>query len=158
MVLNEKHAQAPLFLLRELRALCVKIPIPPIHTAPQKSRALSPAPATLTGTLACKTFACRSFRNTGGYILPAIALSCFFRRSAVNSFRIRTYEKTIHNPFRIRTYKTQELKSFRIRTYKKTGGGPKLVLFPPRPKRARNIQVLSLSAFHSGNALMEKEN
>jgi hypothetical protein len=39
------------------------------------------------------------------------------------SFKIRTSAKQLPNPFRMNTYKTKNLNSFRIRTYEKTGKG-----------------------------------
>ena len=42
---------------------------------------------------------------------------------APNSFTIRTYARFTHNLFRMNTSKTKDLNSFRIRTYEKTGEG-----------------------------------
>ena len=114
-------------------------------------------------------FPINSFRtlwqNAGGGTPQARISSRFFsilaaRRSslAAKSRRIRTYVKSASNPFTIRTSKTQDLKPFRIRTYEKTGeGGPSSVPFRLCPKQIRNIQVLRLSAFPFGNALVGME-
>jgi|SRR5580698_1764143 hypothetical protein len=116
-----------------------------------------------------KSFPVNSFRtlvqNTGGGTPPPEILAFFSgvlasaqSPSATKSRGIRIYEKCVHNPSIIRTSKTQHLKPFRICTYEKTGGrGPQPILFPLRPKRARNIQLLPLTAFHLGNALTRME-
>ncbi len=116
MVIVGNHAKATPPLLRNLCALCVKIPILP-PSQPSQENASAPT----------------------------------------KSRRIRTYEKRARNPFTICTSKTQDLKSFRIRTYKKTreGEGPSPPIFLRAQKQLRNIQVLPLSAFPFGNALVE---
>jgi len=161
------RSQVP--LLRELCARRLprlrrglKTPIPPACTASEIPTRVTPFPAALADALACKPFACNSYRNTGVYTLPAKVFSCCFGRSVVNSFRIRTYVKFASNSFTIRTSKTQRLKSFRIRTYKKTGGGEdgtdfSLCCFPAGQQLTRNIQVLLLWARSFANALLEVE-
>jgi len=172
MLLVANHSQVPLLgklcarcLLRPSRGLA--IPIPHTCTASEIRTRVTPFLAALADALACKPFACRSYRNTGGYTLPSKAFACCFGRSVVNSFRIRTYVKSASNPFRIRTYKTQHLKSFRIRTYKKTGGGEGgtdfslcssvFARFPAGQQLTRGIQVLPLWARSFANTLLEME-
>ena len=149
MVTVGKHPRPP--LLRELSALCVKIPILTFRTVPQESRPVSLFPAIHTDALTCKCFACRSYESAGGGTLPLKIFSLFFSILAAHhssfvtkSFIIHTYGNSARNSFTIRTSKMQELKSFRIRTYEKTQGGgpPQPVPFPLRPKHVRNIQVL----------------
>ena len=163
MLLVANRSQVPLLCELCARRLpqpgrAVGIPIPPTCNASEIRTRVSPFPATLTDARACKPIACRSSRNTGVDTLPAKTFSCVFGRSVLNSFRIRTYVKSASNPFTIRTSKTQDLKPFRIRTYEKTGeGGPSSVPFRLCPKQIRNIQVLRLSAFPFGNALVGME-
>jgi len=145
MLLAPSPFQAP--LLRELCALCVKIPIPNPCTPSRNCRPLSLFPATQREVLPCRPFVRRSYQNTvSAAPSPKILTALFSFHKATKPLRIRTYEKRARKSFTIRTSKTQDLKSFRIRTYKKTPGGrgPKTVLFPLPQKQIRNIQVILL--------------
>jgi hypothetical protein len=53
-----------------------------------------------------------SYKNRGrgwGHYLPARSPNAFLHLAAVNSIRIRIYEKSASNPFRMRSFKTQDL-------------------------------------------------
>jgi hypothetical protein len=88
----------------------------------QKRAPVTPLFATLTDSLSCKSFACRSYANTRGVgIPPSIFRSrfgtpgstthaksaefCALASICAKSFRIRSYRKFARNSFRIRSYK-----------------------------------------------------
>ena len=153
MLLAPSPFQAP--LLRELCALCVKIPIPNPCTPSRNYRSLSLFPATQREVLPCRPFVRRSYQNTvSAAPSPKILTALFSLHKATKPLRIRTYEKRARRSFTIRTSKTQDLKSFRIRTYKKAprGEGPQDSSFSSAsetdPKHPSDTVVRSLLGTH----------